>query len=156
MRSLVVYYSRTGNTKKVAEEISKNIGADLEEVIDTEDRLGILGYMRAGRDAFTGKLTVIKQAVNNPSTYDVVIVGTPIWAFTVSTPVRTYLNQNKGNIKNVAFYCTNEGAGGERAFRAMQEICGKRPVAVLNLTKKEVFDGKIKGKIREFISKIVG
>ena len=44
MRSLVVYYSRTGVTKKVAEAISRKLGSDVEEIIDQRDRSGPKGY----------------------------------------------------------------------------------------------------------------
>jgi flavodoxin len=43
MKSLVVYYSRSGNTRFVAEQISEEIGADIEEIIDIKKRKGLLG-----------------------------------------------------------------------------------------------------------------
>ena len=50
MRSLVVYYSRTGVTKKVAEAISQMLGADIEEIIDRRDRRGPKGFFTGGRE----------------------------------------------------------------------------------------------------------
>ena len=51
MKSLVVYYTRTGNTKFVAETIAAELGSDIEEVVDIKKREGTLGYMSASRDA---------------------------------------------------------------------------------------------------------
>ena len=51
LKSLVVYYTRRGNARFVAETIAAEVGADVEEVIDLKKRSGILGYLSGGRDA---------------------------------------------------------------------------------------------------------
>ncbi len=51
MKTLVVYYSRTGNTKLIGDELAAVLGADVEELKDRDDRSGRMGYIRAGRDA---------------------------------------------------------------------------------------------------------
>ncbi len=61
MKSLVVYYTRTGNTKFVAETIAAELVSDMEEVVDLKKREGTLGYMSASKDATGGKLTEIAQ-----------------------------------------------------------------------------------------------
>ena len=67
MKMLVVFYSRTGNTRKVAEELEKVLECDMEEIIDTKNRSGSLGYLRSGRDAMNRKLTVLQDVINDPS-----------------------------------------------------------------------------------------
>ena len=57
MKNLVVYYSRTGRTKKIAKEIQERLNADIEEIHDVKNREGILGWLSAGRDAGTKKTT---------------------------------------------------------------------------------------------------
>ncbi len=59
MKSLVVYYTRTGNTRFVAQTIAAEIGADVEEVVDLKKRSGVLGYLSGGSDARRGKETEI-------------------------------------------------------------------------------------------------
>jgi flavodoxin len=78
MKSLVVYYSRTGNAKFVAETAAKELGADLEEIVDLKKRAGPLGWMSAGRAGQTGKGTEIAAATKVPADYDFIMVGTPI------------------------------------------------------------------------------
>jgi len=70
----------------------------------------------------------------DPSIYDLIIVGTPVWAWSVSSPVRAYLLANKPRLPSVAFFCTLGGAGADRAFGQMQELAGKRPIGCLSLT----------------------
>jgi len=95
MKSLVVYYSRTCTTKKVAQEITKALKSDIEEVIDIKNRKGHLGYLISGRDASMKRLTLIKPMQKDASKYDLVIIGTPVWAWDVTPAIRTYLVQTK-------------------------------------------------------------
>jgi len=106
MKTLVVYYTRTGNTKFIAETIAGELGADLEEVIDLKKRKGILGFLKAGRDAMLGKETEIAQK-KNPAEYDLIIIGQPIWAGSPTPAIRTYLKKNDLSGKKVALFFPN-------------------------------------------------
>jgi menaquinone-dependent protoporphyrinogen IX oxidase len=91
MKILVAYYSRTGTTKKVGDAIAEKFNADVEDIKDTVDRSGAKGYLVSGRDAMKRKLTKLEPIKFNPKEYDLVIIGTPIWAWNMSVPIRTYL-----------------------------------------------------------------
>ena len=105
---LVVYYSRTGKTKNVAEDLVKSLRCDVEQIIDTKKRGGPIGFLSAGKDAGQGNLTTIEEPKFDPSKYNLVIIGTPVWNDTVSTPVRTYLFMHKEKIANAAFFLTQD------------------------------------------------
>ena len=111
MKPLVVFYSRTGTTKKVGEALADLIQCDSEELIDTKKRTGPLGFLRSGRDAARNKLTVLGPLIHDPALYDVVALGTPVWSGLMSSPMRTYITNNKSKFNGVAFFCTQ---GGER------------------------------------------
>jgi len=141
VKILIVYYSRTGVTEKLADFIAKKVGAETEEIKDTVNRAGVLGYMSAGRDAMKRRLTKLEKPNYNPADFDLVIIGTPIWAWNMSTPIRTYLEEYKSQFKQAAFFCTMGGSGHETAFKEMGEIIGRKPVATLSLKTKEVVTG---------------
>ena len=61
MKTLVIFYSRSNNTRRVAEEIRNTLDCDLEEVIDTQNRKGALGYMRSVINAIRNKPAIIKE-----------------------------------------------------------------------------------------------
>jgi len=61
MRTLIVFYSRTGYTRKLAEKLSNLLAADKEEVIDQKSRKGIFGYLGAGREGVLKKSTEISS-----------------------------------------------------------------------------------------------
>ncbi len=137
-RVLVVYYSRTGTTKRVAGAIAAAVGGDLEEISDRTKRTGLLGYLRSGYEAARRRQIPIGPAIHDPSTYDLVIVGTPIWDMSVSSPVRSYLHRHRAAFRKVAFFCTCGGRGGARAFAEMSKVCAAEPIATLVLREREV------------------
>jgi flavodoxin len=122
MRSLVVYYSRTGNAKFVAEEIASELRADTEEVTDLKDRRGWLGFLRAGYDATLGKETKIERTQKLPSDYDLIVVGTPVWNSRVTPAIRTYLKENDFSGKKVAVFSTNDGRGNEKTLAMLRSL----------------------------------
>lgn len=154
MKILVVFYSRTGITKKLADYIAKKIGAEMEEIKDTVNRAGVLGYLLAGRDSALHRLTKLEKPNCNPADYDLVIIGTPVWSWNISTPVRTYLEEYKAQFKQVAFFCTMGGSGDERAFREVERNIGKKPTAILSLRTREVVIGEL-SKADKFCEEII-
>ena len=141
MKSLVVYYSRTGNTRKVAQAIAGVLKADVEEIVDLKDRAGVKGYLLAGRDAMRKEETPIEPIKHDVTAYDLVVVGTPVWAFTMAAPVRSFLVGPGSSARRMAFFCTMGGSGANRAFREMQAAGGREPNATLALTERAVAAG---------------
>ena len=94
MKSLVVYYTRTGNAKFIADKIAANIGADAEEIIDMKKRSGPIGFLSGGKDATQGKETKIGEIKLSPKDYDLIIIGTPVWSSSPTPAIRTYINHN--------------------------------------------------------------
>jgi len=154
MKTLLVYYSRTGVTKKLANFIVGKFIAETEEIKDTANRAGVTGYLSAGRDATMRRLTKLEAVENNPADFDLVIIGTPIWAWNMAAPIRTYLTEYKDRIKQAAFFCTMGSSGDQKAFKEMAEILGKAPVAVVSLTTKEVVSGETQ-KAEKFCEEII-
>ncbi|MBU2540843.1 MAG: hypothetical protein KJ593_02975 [Candidatus Omnitrophica bacterium] len=154
MKPLVVFYSRTGITKQVAEDISNVLGCDDEEIIDTKDRSGAKGYVIAGKDAVMKKGTVIEEVKKDPASYDLVIIGTPVWGFTMACAIRTYIEQKKEALKRVAFFITQGSAGGKKTLQDMEKLCGQKPVALMEVLEKEVKRGQAFDKVKEFVDEI--
>lgn len=153
-KKLVCYYSHTGHTQKIAEVIAESVGADVERIIDAKSREGALGYLTAGRDAMFKRQSRIQPAMKDPSQYNLVILGTPIWAWNLSPPMRTYISHHKAKFNQVAFFCTEGASGGNRAFRQMANLIGKQPVATLELTETDLKRDSYKGKLDGFVEQI--
>lgn len=148
-KALVVFYSRSGNTRKAAGLISSALQCTKEEIIDTDGREGVFGFIRSIYHTAIKQKAEIKPLSNDPSDYGMVVIGTPVWGGAPSAAVRTYLSQNAGRFKNVAFFCT-AGGPNDAVFREMSSICGKDPAAVLLLTADELNKEPGLEKIRRF------
>lgn len=139
-RILVVYYTRTGTTQQLARWIAAAVDADLDRIVDRARRSGVLGYLRCGWEAGLQRLVPIDPPVRDPTQYDLVIVGTPIWGASVSSPVRSYLEAHRNELRTVAFFCTEGGRGDQRAFAQMADLCGVAPIATLAVRQSALED----------------
>jgi flavodoxin len=104
VKTLVVCYTRTGNSKFAAETIAAELGADIEEVVDLKKRQGRLAYMSCGRDAMSGKETEIAPTTGNPADYELIVIVQPVWAWSPTPAIRTYVNRNGLYGKKVALF----------------------------------------------------
>lgn len=138
MKTLVVYYSRSNVTRKIAEMIREKLDCDIEEITDAGKYGGKIGYMKGGFDATTGKTTKINEITKNPSDYDLVIVGTPIWASNMATPVYSYLIKYSDQINDIAPFCTCISGGYEKTLEKIKEITKKQPKSEMYLTRKDI------------------
>ena len=165
MKILVVYYSRTGVTKKAGGRIAAHLGeregvqVAVEEIVEPKDRSGVLGWLGAGRDAMSKRETPIEPVQANPADFDLVVIGTPVWAWTAAAPVRTFCVQHGKQAKEVAFFCTMGGTGDKKTFEAMETLCGRAPVATLALVGrhvKKVDEDAFAAKVKTFAEEISG
>ena len=154
MSALVVYFSRTGTTRKVAETIARSLGADLEAIHESKDRLGLRGYLRSAFDATLSRWVPIDAIGRDPTRYDLVVVGTPVWGWSLSAPVRAFLSNHAGRLPKVAFFVTEGGGGDRRVFGQMAQVVGADPVATLALVQRDVERGAATRAIQSFVASL--
>ena len=110
---LVTYYSQTSNTKAVAEEIAKKLGADSEEIVAVNPYDGDFNATieRGLKELEQGILPEIKPIAADISKYDVVFIGFPVWFGTYAPPISTFLENADLSGKKIVPFCTF-GSGG--------------------------------------------
>ena len=145
MKTLVAYYSRTQNTEKVAKLIKEGFHADIEEIKPVKDYGGPVGYARGGFESAREKTPKLEKTTKDPSDYDLTIIGTPVWAFTMASPVLTYLRENKDKFNDVAFFTTAGSSGMESTLENMEKE-SKTPLKTVYLTKIDMPNYEIKTK----------
>lgn len=154
MKTLVVYYSRTGRTKKIAEYIQSALDSEIEEIQDVKNRNGVLGWLSAGRDAGSKSLTSLEEMDKMPVDYNVVILGSPTWNNSLSSPVRTYIEKFNEDLRHVACFSTGDGEDPD-AVDEMEALLGRKVFAKLHLVRKSDIDsGNYQEKVDKFVSKI--
>ncbi|ADC47786.1 hypothetical protein mru_1936 [Methanobrevibacter ruminantium M1] len=151
MSILVAYYSRTNVTKKVAESIANQLDADIEEIVPKVKYDGKIGYMRGGKDAISEKIIDLDSLKYNPADYDLIYLGTPVWAGRAATPVISYIKQNEGSFNDVKFFVTAGGSGFEGTIEQLGKYVGKAPLKTLSLTTKQVKRDEFKDELASFI-----
>ncbi|MDO9313563.1 MAG: flavodoxin [Burkholderiaceae bacterium] len=134
MRILVVFYSHSGRTRQVAAEIARRCGADMEEVLDARPSAGACAALRSIWDSLTGAVPPIETPSRDPADYDLVILGTPAWAWRVASPMRSYVMGNVLRFRRVAFFCTQAGSGKGPVFSELRRLCHQTPVSTLFVT----------------------
>ena len=112
-KTLILYYSQTGNTKVVAEEFQARLNAEIEAIEATVPYDGDFQATieRSGKEREEGILPEIKPLAHNIAEYDVVFLGFPVWFGTYAPPVATFLDHADLSGKKVVPFCTF-GSGG--------------------------------------------
>ena len=155
MKTLLVYYSRTGNTRMIANAISESIECDVEEIVEKDKRKGIIGYIKSGYQASRGKVNHIEDSKYDISVYDLLIIGTPVWASKMSVPVRTYLKKNMEKIPLLACFCTCGGSGIEKTIEDISNYVNTTPLASFGAKSSDIKDGTYKNMIEKFASDVI-
>lgn len=150
---LVVYYSLTGHTRQVARLIAESCEADIDPIVDVAGRqFKRWDIFWLGMQAIFHRADVIREAIFDPRDYDLVIIGTPVWAGRMASPVLTYLKQHQGQLKQVALFCTEGGSNGARALAQVAELTGLSPKAQLIVTEPELAAGTMPDKVTSFVA----
>jgi len=136
-RTLIVFHSRTGHTKRVAQALARRLDADLDEIRIVQPLDGIAGYAMCAIEAVAGLTPALRPMRHDPAAYELVVVGAPVWFWSLASPVRSWLEAQLLR-RRVAFFCTMGGSGAGCVFATMAELAGRQPVATLALTEKEL------------------
>lgn len=150
-KSLVIFYSLSGNTGLVAAKIAALLHGDSERILKKEPYQGFWGYMRAATHAISGHRPAIEAPKWNPKDYDLVVIAGPVWMGRIAPPVQSYLHRFQGRFKRIAFCVTHGGSSPAKSFQQMQDLSGASPVATLSVTAKEVVDRDYDPKVRAFV-----
>ena len=129
-KTLVVYYSQTSNTQKVATEIATRLDADLAEIVPVEPYDGDFKATidRGKKELDEGILPKIQPLTVNVADYDIVFIGYPIWFGTYAPPVFTFLDQVDLSGKKVVPFCTFGSGGLESSMKDLQKAEPKATV----------------------------
>ncbi len=149
---LVVYFSRSGTTRVVARALAGLLDGDIEEISEKKGREGWRGYLRSLIDGIEQRSSLTARWALDPTPYDLVVIGTPVWAWSLSSPVHAYLNAYKGKIRAGAFFCTHEATGADSVFAQMKRLLGRAPRAVCAITSSEVASNSYGPRLEAFVA----
>ncbi|AWX32343.1 flavodoxin [Methanosphaera sp. BMS] len=122
MTDIVIYYSRTKNTKKVAEVIARKYNTEILEVNDKRKRNGILGFITGGYDSLFEKDTKIEYEKLDLKDYDTIFIGTPVWASKPTPAIVQFIKENEFSGTNCVTFATMMGSGGETTINVLNNM----------------------------------
>ena len=127
---LIVYLSRTNNTKAIAEIIQRNVGGtlvtlELEKPYPENYQQTVQQVVKENE---TGYLPPLKTKIDSIQNYDVVFVGFPTWDMKMPPPMKSFLHGYDLSGKTVIPFNTNAGYGVGSGFQTVKELCPKSTV----------------------------
>ena len=133
-KALVAYFSASGVTAKLAEQLASAIGADLHQIqpetpytkadlnwMDQQSRSSVECHNKTCRPAIANKL-------EHPEAYDTIFVGFPIWWYVAPNIINTFLEQYDWTGKTIIPFATSGGSG---MGKTNQELAPSCPGALL-------------------------
>ncbi len=122
---LVAYFSHSGNTREIANQIHKGAGGDIYEIQSVKPYPDDYDatVKRARQELDSGDRPALKMKVANIESYDLVFIGYPCWWGTIPAPVRTFLSEDDLSGKTIAPFCTHEGSGLGRSVAEISKLC---------------------------------
>ncbi len=129
MKTAIVYYSLSENTKYVADVIA-SCGDNSCDMIRLKPKKaypdkGFKKFFWGGKSAVMGDMPELESYSFDADLYDQIIFGTPVWAGTFTPPLRTFISENpKVKQKKIAVFMCMSGAGAEKALAKLKEYLG--------------------------------
>ncbi|MCD6303039.1 MAG: NAD(P)H-dependent oxidoreductase [Anaerolineae bacterium] len=137
-RTLVIFTSLDGNTKAVAQAIAEAVGADLAEVQLVKPLpTGFMRYVVGGFNAILKRKLAIQPVDVDPSAYDLLFVGTPVWAGNYAPALRTFLQEHPVSGKLAALFATCKDSAGHSLNDLSGALSGNKILTKLALPSKE-------------------
>ena len=127
MITVIVYYSMGGNTEWVARQLAERLGARtlrLEPVKAYPDK-GFRKFFWGGKSAVMAEAPALAPYVFDADV-ERVIIGFPVWAGTVTPPIRTFVQENGAALKgkSIAAFACQSGSGAEKALDKLTQLLG--------------------------------
>jgi hypothetical protein len=135
----------------VVKKILESIGGDVELITESVNRKGIIGWLKTGSSNSKREVGKIDETLYDPEDYDLVILASPIWAGTVSSPMRGYIMKNREKLGRTAVFLSNASGVVEKAFIEIRRLLVNPP-----LVEGSLQESKIKSEFESTVNAFIG
>jgi flavodoxin len=154
IRAAIVYYSRTGTVRQVAEAVAARSGWPLAEVADAKSRAGILGDLRCVIDNLLQRKVEFRYSGPALDRCEHVVVLAPVWMGRLAAPMRSFLAASVSTPPlpaRVSAICVMAARGGFQAEAEIARLTGRKPAPALVLFERDVLSGEAAAEIDDFV-----
>ncbi len=134
-KTLVVYYTSGNASERVAADLAALFGADMERIVERKPRNWT--FMNGGAAAMFGSTPKIEAPKHESADYDRVFVLTPVWAWRMSPPVKTWLKAHRGRLPQAAFGTISGDTEPEKIVAKMAKAGGRAPFAYAGFSRRD-------------------
>lgn len=122
---LIVYFSRSGNTRKIAQLIQQEVGGTLHEIqVEAPYPAAYNAVVeQAKKEIRAGYKPALRSTPDHIEAYDTIFVGSPNWWSTIAPPVAAFLAAHDLSGKTIAPFCTHGGGGLDSVAQDMAKLC---------------------------------
>jgi flavodoxin len=158
MKTAVIYYSYNGNSAQVAEILKAELNADIFriETLDSKKRKGLSLMFWGGGQVVMGKKPPLKPLSVDISAYDLVILGTPVWASSPTPALVSFLSKNSIAGKKIALFCCHAGGMDKALDKLKALLSGNTVIGEIDFKNVAKMDrGELKQKISEWVKILI-
>ena len=156
MKNLIIYYSLNGNTEYAAKLLADKTGSDLIRLSPKSEppKQGRMKFFIGGFRALFHTTPKLEPLSINLNDYELVIIGTPVWAGTYTPAIGSFLKEYNLKDKKVAIFVSSSSGEGDKTIKQLEDKIGVTSSLKLNLTDPLTHKETEDKKIEEFANKI--
>ena len=147
---LVIVYSYTGTSRRVAQLLGSQQGWPLAEITDARPRSGAMGSWRCMLDSLLLRQPAIRYDGPPPSDFDAVVLVSPIWMMRLAGPMRSFVARQRDRLPDVAVLSVMGGQGAPNAAAEIGRMLGRAPILSAAVTQREADDGSCAARLQAF------
>jgi flavodoxin len=146
MKTLIIYYSFSGNNEFLARELQKRLDCDLQKIVELKKRKSLDILL----DLIFKRKSKIEKSNFDLQEYGQAILIAPIWAGKIATPLRSFIEMEKDNFKEYSFItvCTGPDGQDEKITDELVRLMEKEPKAVMQLKINDLLLPERKDKVK--------
>ncbi|MFH1179007.1 MAG: hypothetical protein V1710_01470 [Candidatus Bathyarchaeota archaeon] len=137
----------------VAKKIHESLDGDIELISEQVSRKGIVGWLKTGSGNSKREIAKIDETQYDPIDYDLVILASPIWAGTMSSPMRGYITENRKKLGRTAVFLTNDSGVVDNAFIEVRGLLVNPPLVEGSLQRSKI-KTELESTMNTFIEKV--
>ncbi|MEM2351811.1 MAG: flavodoxin [Thermoproteota archaeon] len=159
MKTLIVYYSWSGNTRRIARIIHKLVSGDIVELepVNPYPQSYNATVEQAKREIQSGYKPPLKTEIDNIEHYEIIFIGSPNWWGSLAPPVASFLSQYDLSGKTIIPFCTHGGGGKQKVIEGMKALCPNSkilPEFVVYGSGENNLEDKVSEWLRQFWNKV--
>lgn len=145
---LVVTYSYTGTCRRLTQLLCSQQGWPSAEILEQKQRSGASGTWRCILDSWLRRHPKIRYAGPDPKNFDAVVLVSPVWAYRLASPMRSFVSLYRKSLPDVAVVSVMGGRGAQNAIAEISQIIGYSPILSAAFTAREICDGSCASRLQ--------